>query len=141
MTRRLLTLLLLFPAAACLAADAETETRDLIASAARALSAGKVELFLDAFDPAMPGFGKLRDHVAGLTGGFDVGCNIEIARNEGDAAERTLTLDWILTMEHKDNSPGAAQRQKTVKCRLKKTGKKWRIVSFDPLDLFAAPAE
>jgi hypothetical protein len=137
MTRRLLILL---PLAACLRADAEKDARDLIASAAGALSAGKVELFLDAFDPAMPGFGKLRDSVTGLISQADVSCNIEVLSNEGDDTARSLTLDWILTIEHNDNNPGSTRRQKTVKCQLKKIGKKWRIVSFDPLELFASPA-
>jgi hypothetical protein len=134
MTRRLL---LLLPLAACLRADSEREAADLIRSAADALSAGKVELFLDSFDPAMPGFDKLRSNVTGLTTEADLSCNIEVRNNEGDDTERTLTLDWILTLEHKDDTPGATEREKTVKCQLKKTGKKWRIVSFDPVDLFA----
>jgi hypothetical protein len=136
MTRRLL---LLLPLAACLRADSEKDARDLIASAAGALSAGKVELFLDAFDPAMPGFDKLRYNVVGLTSQADVSCNIEVISNEGDDTARSLTLDWILTIERMDNGLPTTRRQKTVKCQLKKTGKKWRIVSFDPLDLFAPP--
>jgi len=136
MTRRMLLLLSL---AACLSADSEKDARDLIASAAGALSAGKVELFLDYFDRAMPDFDKLRYNVESLLSQADVSCSIEVTGNEGDDAERTLTLDWILETEHKDNSPGGTRRQKTVKVRLKKTGKKWRIVSFEPLDLFASP--
>jgi hypothetical protein len=127
MTRRWL---LLLPLAACLRADSEKDARDLMASLAGALSAGKVELFLDAFDPAMPDFDKLRFQRGGLTSQADVSCNIEIASNEGDDSERTLTLDWILI---EPSSPG----EKTVKCRLKKVGKKWKIVSFAPVDLFA----
>jgi hypothetical protein len=136
MTRRLW---LFLPLAACLRADSEKEARDLIASAAGALSAGKVELFLDAFDPAMPEFDKLRYNVVGLTSQGDVSCSIEIVSNEGDDSARTLTLDWILTIEQKDNSAGSTRRQKTVKCQLRKTGKNWRIVSFEPLDLFTSP--
>jgi hypothetical protein len=126
MTRRLLLLIPL----ACLRAGSEEEVEDLIASAASALSAGKPELFLEAFDPSMPDFEKLRYEVVGLTGQADLSCSIEVLGNEGDDAVRTLTLDWILRID----------RQKTVKCRVKKNGKKWRIVSFDPLDLFAPPA-
>jgi hypothetical protein len=136
MTRRLLLLLSM---AACLRADSERDVRDLIASAASALSAGQVESFLDAFDKGMAGFDKLRYNVVGLTSQAEVGCNIEITSNDGDDAERTMTLDWILTIDHKDVSPGTIRRQKTVKCRLKKTGKKWHIVAFEPLDLFASP--
>ena len=133
-------LLLLLPMALCLHADSEKDVRDLIASAAGALSADKVELFLDAFDKAMPDFDKLRDNVVGLTSQADVGCNIEVTSSDGDDTERTMTLDWILTFESKGASLGTTRRQKTVKCRLKKTGKKWRIVAFEPLDLFASPS-
>jgi len=134
MTRRLLVLL---PLAACLRADSEKDARDLIASLADALSAGKAELFLDSFDRAMPDYDKLRFNVAGLVEQADVSCNVEITVNEGDDSERTLTLAWILTIEPKQDSPGATEREKTVKCRLKKVGRKWKIVSFEPIDLFA----
>ena len=134
MTRRWV---LLLPLAACLRADSEKDARDLIASLADALSAGKAELFLDSFDRAMPDYDKLRFNVAGLVEQADVSCNVEITVNEGDDSERTLTLAWILTIEPKQDSPGATEREKTVKCRLKKVGRKWKIVSFEPIDLFA----
>jgi hypothetical protein len=136
MTRRLLFLL---PLAACVRADSERDARDLISAAAGALSAGKVALFLDFFDAKMAGFDTLRDSVTGLTSQAEVGCNVEIVTNEGDDTERTLTLDWILTLDRKDDGPGTTRREKTVTCRLKKTGKTWRIIAFDPLDLFASP--
>jgi len=136
MTRRVL---LLAPLAACLRADSEKEVEELIASAASALSAGKPELFLDAFDPAMPEFAKLRYSVIGLISQAELSCSIEILSNEGDDGVRKLTLDWILRIDHKDDNPGSTRRQKTVKCEIRKNGKKWRIVSFDPLDLFAPP--
>ena len=87
---------------------------------------------MDAFDPAMPGFDKLRYNVVGITSQADVSCSIEVLSNEGDDSARTATLDWILTLEHKDGNAGSTRRQKRVTCRFKKTGKKWRIVSFDP---------
>ena len=106
MTRRVL---LLAPLAACLRADSEKEVEELIASAASALSAGKPELFLDAFDPAMPEFAKLRYSVIGLTSQADLSCSIEILSNEGDDGVRKLTLDWILRIDHKDDNPGSGR--------------------------------
>lgn len=134
MTRRLLILL---PLAACLRADSEKEAQDFIASVATALSDGKPDPFLDAFDPSMPDFEKLRYEVTGLMSQADLSCSIEVLSNEGDDTARTLTLDWILRIDGKDNVPGSEHREKTVKCQVKKIGKKWRIVSFEPLDLFA----
>ena len=137
MTRRWL---LLVSVAVFLRADSEKDARDLIASLAEALSAGNAEAFLDSFDRSMPDFDKLRYNVQSLVSQADVSCNIEITSNEGDDTERSLTLDWILSIDPKEASPGSKRWQKIAKCRLKKTGKKWKIVSFEPVDLFAAPA-
>ena len=137
MTRRLLFFL---PLAACLRADSAKEAENLIASAVSGLSAGKAEEFLDAFDPSMPQFEKLRAAILALASQGDLSCSIEVLSDEGDDSERSLELDWILRIDGKDGSPGSTRRQKTVKCQVRKTGRKWRIVSFDPWDLFAPPA-
>jgi hypothetical protein len=134
MTRRLL---LLLPIAVCLRADSAKEAEDLIASAAGGLSAGRPEEFLEAFDPSMPEFEKLRRAVVGLASQADLSCSIEILSNEGDEAARALELDWILGIEDKDHNLNYTRRQKTVKCEVRKAGRKWRIVSFDPWELFA----
>ena len=134
MTRRLL---LALPLAALLKADDEKDVADLIRSLADALSAGSVELFLSFFDHSMPGYDKLRANVTGLVAEYEIGCNIEIRASGGVDDEWAVTLDWILLLTHNDTTPGTTQREKTVKCQLKKSAGKWRIVSFDPLDLFA----
>jgi murein L,D-transpeptidase YcbB/YkuD len=136
MIRRLLLLLL---AAGFLRADSEKDAVDLIHSLADALSSGDTASFLDSFDHSMPDYDKLRNNVQGLVSQGDVSCNIEITSNDGDDSERTLTLDWILTLEPKEVSPGSKRWEKKAKCRIRKTGKKWKVVSFEPVDLFAAP--
>lgn len=135
-TRRVLFLL---PLAACLRADSRHEVVDLIASAAAGLSDRKPEVFLEAFDPAMPGYEKLRDAVTALASAADIECSIEVTSNEGDDATRALELDWILRIDSREAGAGSTHRQQTVKCSLRKTGKKWRIVAFEPLEFFAPP--
>jgi hypothetical protein len=138
MTRRLL---LLLPLAACLRADSERQVVDLIGSAAAGLSAGKPELFLEAFDPAMPGYQKLRADVIGLSSQADLSCSIEVVSNQGDDASRAVELDWILRIDQKTGRRGEPhttdRRQRTVKCQVRKLGKRWRVVSFEPQDFFA----
>jgi hypothetical protein len=133
MTRRLL---LILPLAAALRADTEREVRDLIAAAASGLSAGDPGQFLAAFDPAMEGFGQLREDVRGLVAEADVSCSIEVSNSVGDDDAQTVTLDWIMRLDFKNQQPNYERRVKTVTCKLRKMGKKWRIVSFDPLSLF-----
>jgi hypothetical protein len=136
MTRRLLFLI---PLAACLRADSQHEVVDLISSAATGLSAGKPEVFLEAFDAAMPGYEKLRDAVTALVSGAEIECSIDVTSNQGDDASRMLELDWILRIDRSERGEGSVRRQETVKCSLRKTGKKWRIVAFEPLEFFAPP--
>ena len=136
MTRRLLFLL---PLAACLRADSQHEVVDLITSASTGLSAGKPEVFLEAFDAAMPGYEKLSAAVTALVSGAEIECSIEVTSNQGDDASRALELDWILRIDSRERGAGSVRRQETVKCSLRKTGKKWRIVAFEPLDFFALP--
>ena len=136
MTRRLLFLL---PLAARLRADSQHEAVDLITSAATGLSAGKPEVFLEAFDPAMPGYEKISADVTALVSAAEIECSIEVTSNQGDDAARALELDWILRIDRRDRGAGSVRRQETVKCSLRKTGKKWRIVAFEPLEFFALP--
>ncbi len=136
MTRRLLFLL---PLAALLRADSQHEVEDVITSAASGLSAGKPEVFLEAFDPAMPGYQKLSDAVTALESAAEIECSIQVTSNQGDDATRALELDWILRIDRREAGAGSVHRQETVKCSLRKTGKKWRIVAFEPVEFFAPP--
>jgi hypothetical protein len=72
-------------------------------------------------------------------GAADIECSIEVTGNQGDDASRVLELDWILRIDSRQPGAGSIRRQETVKCSLRKTGKKWRIVAFEPIELFAPP--
>jgi len=136
MTRRMM---LLLPLAACLRADSAKEVVDLITDAATGLSAGRAEVFLEALDPGMPGYAKFRETIVALVRQADLECSIEMTGNEGDDATRTLELDWILRINARDGAIGSDHRQANVKCRLRKSGKKWRIVEIEPREFFAPP--
>lgn len=130
----------MLPIAFLLWANSEKDAFDLIHTLADTLSSGDAASFLASFDPSMPDYNRLRSDVVGLLSQGDVGCNIEVTSNDGDDSERTLSLDWILTLEPSEVNPGAKHWEKKAKCRIRKTGKKWKIVSFEPADLFQAPA-
>jgi hypothetical protein len=135
-TRRLL---LLLPLAVALRADSAHDVANLVTNAAEGLSEGKPEVFLEAFDPAMPGYRKLSDAVTALLDAAQIECSIEVTSNQGDDAERTLELDWILRIDESAAGAATSHRQQTVKCRLKKNGKKWRIVALEPIEFFRPP--
>jgi hypothetical protein len=136
MTRRLA---LLLPFAALLHADSAQDVVGLITEAATGLSAGRPEVFLEAFDPAMTDYSKFRDGIVGLVAQADIQCSIEVDDNQGDDSARTLELDWILRIDRRDGGVGTVRRHETVKCSLRKNGRKWRIVTIEPRDFFAPP--
>ena len=120
-------------------ADSAADAWQAIADAASALSSGSAPEFLAAFDSAMPGFEILRRNVTALVQQNDLQSGIEPVTNEGSGEARALELDWQLQLTSHEEPPRVVQRHETVKCRLEKRGRKWRIVSFEPAALFAPP--
>ena len=135
MTRRVLLLVPL--AAYCHAADVAQEVVDLIADLAASLSAGNVTLFLQAFDPKMPGYAKLRENVTGLIAQGDVQSFIDPLEDEGDERRRVVQFDWTLLMHRGQEATSFARREQVLKFSVEKRGGKWRIVGLEPIEFFA----
>jgi hypothetical protein len=138
-TRRALLLTTFGAVAARLRADSEDQVRELISAMASALTRGSGSEFLAAFDRTMAGFEELRSNVTALLAQAEVQSSVELVSNDGNDRKRTLEADWLLRITGHDNVSGAANREKRVKCQFEKQNKGWRIVSFEPLSLFAAP--
>ena len=136
MTRRAL---LLLPLASRLRADSAQQVWDLFASMASALSEANAIAFMNAFDPAMPGYEALRASVTALLNEAQVQSAIDLVEEEGDDSSRTVELDWLLHIVDQQDSAVAERRQERVKSRVEKSGKKWRIASLEPLQFFAPP--
>jgi murein L,D-transpeptidase YcbB/YkuD len=135
MTRRVLLAIPL--AGYCRAADAAREVLDLIADLAASLSAGNVALFLQAFDPKMPGFAKLRENVTGLIAQGDMQSLIDPLEDEGDDRRRVAQFDWTLLMHRGQEATSYARREQVLKFSVEKRGSKWRIVELEPIEFFA----
>src|SRR5438132_2875986 len=89
-------LLLFMPVAFGWGADPAQEVWDLLTQVASALSERNPEAFLGAFDPAIPGYRKLRENVTALLRNAEVQSAIELESDEGNAQSRTLELAWLL---------------------------------------------
>jgi hypothetical protein len=129
--------LLAVPAA--LRADPRQEIYDLFGSMANSLAEGNAGQFLQAFDPKMPGYQDLAASVQALVQQAEVHSTIDIIEDTGGARERVVQLDWLLQLTEKQSSATAVRRQQTVKCRLVKPKRAWRVVSLEPLGFFAPP--
>jgi hypothetical protein len=148
MTRRTL---LALPFALRLRADSARDVWDLLGEAAHQLAEGNAAAFMDCFDPKMAGYEELRVDVTALieeaaspgpsnaTQRGGIASSIEAVSDQGDDQTRSLEVDWILDIRQADGAMGAARRRERVKVRAARTGKKWRIVAFEPAGFFAPP--
>lgn len=123
--------------AVCLAAEVQQEVLDFFTDLAASLSAKDAQQFLAAFDPAMPGYAKLRDGVTGLTRAGDIESSVVVVSDEGDATHRSVEVDWRIRVKNDFNATASVPREQRLHCKLEKRGKKWKIVSLDPVGYFA----
>ena len=112
---------------------------DPFTAMASALSEGDAYAFMQPFDRAMPGLEDLRANVAALLLQAEVLASLEITRDEGDSARRSVEIQWYLRIRDKEETGSLTRRQETVKCRLERRGKKWAITALEPQSLFAPP--
>ena len=148
-TRRMFLAGSLAPFVADLRADSAQEVWDLFAKMAAALSAANPQEFLTAFDKSMPGYQKLRENVTALISEFELQSSVDFNKDDGDDRKRTVEADWLLILRPLDSANfknahaevlASAQREQVLKCTVTKEGRKWKVVSLEPLDFFAPPA-
>lgn len=124
------------------AADAQQQIFDLFSRIASALSDDDPAIFIDAIDPAMPNFADFRRDIVALTDLADLTNSIEVLSDTGDDTHRAEELDWFLEIVGKADPHTVERRREVVKFGLERKGgkgKKWKIVSIDPLHFFAPP--
>lgn len=126
--------------AAPLMADTHQEVVDFLGALATALSEGNSSAFLDRIDHSMPDYYKLEQYIDALTGEDEISCSIDIVKQEGDDQSQALELDWFLQIHSLGPLGTVERRRQTVKIRLERKKKKWKIVALDPITLFAPPA-
>ncbi|HVN07179.1 MAG TPA: hypothetical protein VMT86_22325 [Bryobacteraceae bacterium] len=125
--------------AAC-AAGPQQEVFDLFTKIAGALSDDDPEMFVEAIDPNMPHFIDFRNDITALAAQASLSNSIEVLSDKGDDMHRTEELDWFLEIVDNAQSHTVERRRAVLKFGLERKGKKWQIVSIEPLHFFAPPA-
>ena len=122
-----------------LLADAKQQVFDLFTRVASALSDDDPMVFLSAVDHDMPHFEDFQTNLIALTDQADIANSIEVLSDTGDDMHRTEELDWFMQIVGKSESHPVEQRREVATFRLERRRKKWKIVSIEPLSLFAPP--
>ncbi|MFN7993751.1 MAG: hypothetical protein U0Q18_09135 [Bryobacteraceae bacterium] len=138
MHRRVFLIALL---AAPLLADSQQQVFDLFTKIAAAMSNDDALPFLDAVDREMPQYDVFQANVKALVDQADVTNSIEVLSNSGDDAHRSEELDWFMQIVGKSEDHPVERRREVVKVSLARRGKKWKIVSIDPIGFFAPPKQ
>lgn len=125
--------------AAPLLADTHQDVADFLGSLAAALSEGNGSAFLDRVDHAMPDYYKFEQYIEALISQDELACSIDILKQEGDDQAQILELDWFLQIHPRDMIGSVESRRQSVKARIERKKKKWKIVSLEPITLFAPP--
>jgi hypothetical protein len=133
------TLAVLFSAAAIALAqpppempkpDLSKDVEDLFRTAAEALADKDAPGFLGKFDSKMPGYTTLRDEILALLDHSDVSTAWAVVADEGDDLMREVQLDWLIQIDLEQS------RRQILKFRIERQGKKWKIVSLEPVEFF-----
>jgi hypothetical protein len=125
--------------AAPLMAGTLQEVLDLFTDLASALSEGNGLAFLDRVDHSMPDYEKLERNVLALVEQNEIVAAIDILADEGDNQTRTVQVDWLLQIRSREETGTLVRRRETVKCRLDRVKKRWKVASLDPISIFAPP--
>ncbi len=120
-----------------LCADTHADVIDLFTSLAAGLSDSNASEFMNAFDKNMPGYDKLKSEIGALMTHAEISSSVEPIKDDGDAAKRTVDLDWYLQVRSQLPDGPIVNRREVVHCELRKQGKRWKIVSLQPLEFFA----
>lgn len=127
----------LFAFALVLPAFTEQSTpRAKLSDVATALSSGHASQAMDCFDKdAFPGYDKLSGFFESLTGAYQVDSQIDITDEEITDNAAAMNVHWILTLT--DEGTNLDQRRDAdIMVKLAKKKGAWRIVAFEPIDIF-----
>jgi hypothetical protein len=129
--------LLLLSVAGLLPAAVDDEIRDVLAVIASALAESNLLNVFAQFDPDMPQFPELRAHLEALAAQATIASSVVVIEGEQAENRYTAALDWMMEIRPLAVGAKLQQRRERVRCTFRKTGRKWRIVSLEPIAFFA----
>lgn len=112
----------------------------MLRDASRALQARNAALFLNHFDhERFEAYPQLEANVVVLTEQRDLASSIRIEEmvEEGDSFRGRI--DWLLQISPLGRAGSVETRRSMIDVRVARSGAKWRIVAFAPVD-FLRPA-
>ncbi len=118
-------------------APAQPPEFKVIADLANYLSEGNGPGAMDAFDKSTPNYQTLSNNVFAIVAQADVTCTIDPVEQQGNVIE----VDFFLKLNAKSDQGPTERRQMTVKLKIEKVGKKYKITGIDPPQILDPPKQ
>jgi len=110
----------------------------LVLDASRSLQSANAALFMGLFDRvSFDGYAALREDIRALTAHRRIASSVAVGLIEGGPEQWTASVDWLLELTPKLDPGPVERRRQTVRVTVRKRGKRWRIVDFEPVGFFA----
>ena len=127
---------LLFAAvSACVRGDEAAELRERLMQVANAVSAGNPSEAISVFSKSYKHYDKLRDYFSALSNGLRVENEVDFLDDPSEEPEPEMNVRWSITIADAEMHY-SVQRAAEIKIRFARESKKWKIVDFEPIDLF-----
>lgn len=93
--------------------------------------------FLGKFERGMDGRSVLEANIAALLKVYAVGSFANVREISGDGDERTVNVDWTLSLRLKGEGATGARRRKLLEFQLRRRKKGWVVVKLSDGAFFA----
>ena len=118
------------------AQDVSHETLlEVVLQFAAGLSEGNAEAAITQLDTSQPAMSKLAYQVRALIANTQISASADpLEWVDGT----TVILDWFFELKPEEEASPAVRKRERVTCRFAKKGKRWKILSLEPLPFFTS---
>ena len=121
-------------------ADSSVDAWDVVATMAAALAEPNDAAFMKPISKSFEQHDLVGRQVRALLQTNEVVSSVSPLVNEGDDKQRMLEVDWYIEIQPRAPGAPVTQRREPIKLTMAKTGKRWMITSFAPIEFFSPPA-
>jgi hypothetical protein len=92
---------------------------------------------MKSLDRDMPGYRQIEQAVNALAGDTLVTCSVELISTSGTPSAQSADLDWYMSLKSQQDENLIERRRTKVTIKIEKRGKRWIVISFSPISVFA----
>ena len=75
-------------------------------------------------------------NIVALVAQNEIASSVGVIEQSRDGEAFVLKLDWILQMKPASGAGPARDRRDVVTCRVERSGKRWKVISLEPVAFF-----